>query len=631
MSMEVDGSLTQLPRFEEHAPQGTPAKGQLTYAKNTTGSQASEGQDTAIDLANSPNPSLQGYGGRNEFDGANSSKDRPDLAIQPPAQRFAQLRTESARSESQERPPASVGEATAGLGSRGRSDLIKGLAERAGVALPTEPASPEERHFVEDRTRELATTINQVTVNASRAPTAIAGRTLTEAERKELGDPTTRAATAERIAGEVARSESFARSVGRADDHDTLAQAVGGEGNLKKIEDTYEGLSPGDKQAAVDKAKAQDPKLPELPKGVKDFAEGFKDGVGGTVEGIADLGRFVKDLATDSKFRDELTKNIGAIREAIRTPEGRAAVDKAFTDTFGDAGKKLLDTIQERPEYAAGYLAGALATGGALAKGIATIPRIAQAARAATTAVVEGLKKVAPVAVAAGGVLLASSEDAQAGVHDALRTLAQPGVASGVAALTAAATPLGKRVIGLAKDVVAKLGPQAETLISRIGRTSEGQEFLQKQLERLRQPHEGVANDVASAIQKRGALKIDAGSQARALTKEEELLTTNKATAPQNPKAFGTDFDGHGVHVRPEKGKGHVSLELKDGKLTGSSTDGATADQVRAAELKVLGDRDFRRQLGEQIEQGLSLKPGKDPAKIAGAREFLEYLRTLGI
>ncbi len=231
----------------------------------------------------------------------------------------------------------------------------------------------------------------------------------------------------------------------------------------------------------------------------------------------------------------------------------------------------------------------------------------------------------------AGGVLLASNEDAQAGVHDALKTLAQPGVASRVAALTAAATPLGRRVAGLAKDVIAKLGAQAETLIARIGRTAEGQAFLQRQLERLRQPHDGVAEDVAKAIRERGTLKIDADSQARALTDAEERLTTNRATAPQNPKAFGTDFDGHGVHVRPVSGKGHISLELKDGKLRGFSTDGVTQDQVRAAELKVLGDRDFRRQLAEQIKQGLDLKPGKDAAKIAGAREFLEYLQALGI
>lgn len=106
---------------------------------------------------------------------------------------------------------------------------------------------------------------------------------------------------------------------------------------------------------------------------------------------------------------------------------------------------------------------------------IATTPRIAQAARAATTAVVQGLKKVAPAAVLAGGVLLATSDEAQAGVADVRQTIGRPGVAAGTA-LVVASQFLGGRVAGLAKEVVGKLGDQAETLLARLGRTNGGPE-----------------------------------------------------------------------------------------------------------------------------------------------------------
>lgn len=98
-----------------------------------------------------------------------------------------------------------------------------------------------------------------------------------------------------------------------------------------------------------------------------------------------------------------------------------------------------------------------------------------------------------------------------------------------------------------------------------------------------------------------------------------------------NPRALSSDFDGNGIHVKPEGQNVHIRYEFKDGKLSTRSADGATAGQLEAARLKVLSDPAFRKQLAEQIQSGLANKPPADPAARAHAEQFLQYLKSLDL
>jgi hypothetical protein len=113
--------------------------------------------------------------------------------------------------------------------------------------------------------------------------------------------------------------------------------------------------------------------------------------------------------------------------------------------------------------------------------------------------------------------------------------------------------------------------------------------------------------------------------------KQKELLES-EGKKIENPKALSTDLDGNGIHVKPQGTNVHIQYKLENGELKTFSKDAAATDlQKEAARLKLLADPKFRKQLAEQIESGLKLRPPADPTALQKAKEFLTYLQALDL
>lgn len=141
------------------------------------------------------------------------------------------------------------------------------------------------------------------------------------------------------------------------------------------------------------------------------------------------------------------------------------------------------------------------------------------------------------------------------------------------------------------------------------------------------QPH--AEGSVAAQRVARPTVQVHPESQARTLSQTEQRILDNPANRLDNPRAFSSDFNSNGIHVRPADGRSHIRYRFEEGRLSVSSTDGATGGQLDAARLRLLSDGQFRTQLSEQIRSGLDRMPPRDPAALRQAQDFLGYLDTL--
>ncbi|MDX2013347.1 MAG: hypothetical protein SFW67_24335 [Myxococcaceae bacterium] len=160
-----------------------------------------------------------------------------------------------------------------------------------------------------------------------------------------------------------------------------------------------------------------------------EFARGFRDGVRDTAGGVVQSAIAVGRFATDSEFRNNVIAGAGELRELIRTEEGR----RALGELLGAGGDRLVAEISQNPARAAGYVAGSLATGGALTRAVSMVGRLGAVQRVAEqgrafvsanrTPLIAGGVVTAGVATAAGGGQLAA---------DVARTAAEAPFASTV-------------------------------------------------------------------------------------------------------------------------------------------------------------------------------------------------------
>lgn len=184
---------------------------------------------------------------------------------------------------------------------------------------------------------------------------------------------------------------------------------------------------------------------------VAETARGVMDGIRDTANGIKHTAQTAYRLATDAKFRGDIAKAAGAIREAIRTPEGQRLVGEALRDAVGAGAGKLMEHAEKNPAYAAGYLAGALLTGGALTKGVALLGNVASKLKPlgdvlkAASDVVQKAKGPALAAAAGGASALAYDADARKLAKDVAGTLSH--APAGVASLPILLTPQGRAAL----------------------------------------------------------------------------------------------------------------------------------------------------------------------------------------
>ncbi|MBN9415337.1 hypothetical protein ABS71_18740 [bacterium SCN 62-11] len=172
------------------------------------------------------------------------------------------------------------------------------------------------------------------------------------------------------------------------------------------------------------------------------------------------------------------------------------------------------------------------------------------------------------------------------------------------------------RVLGHAPDSAAQ---------RQLGRMAENPDRL-RHLDGPRPPAEGSVPPPVS----RPALQIHPDSQAIGdLSQQQRRLLQDPANRLDNPRAFSSDFNSNGIHVRPADGQSHIQYRFEDGRLSVSSADGATAGQREAARLRLLSDAPFRQQLGDQIRSGLDRMAPRDAGALRQAHDFLGYLDAL--
>lgn len=143
-------------------------------------------------------------------------------------------------------------------------------------------------------------------------------------------------------------------------------------------------------------------------------------------------------------------------------------------------------------------------------------------------------------------------------------------------------------------------------------------------------PRPHAEGSVGAQRVSRPAVQIHPDSQAIGeLSQQQRRVLQDPANRLDNPRAFSSDFNSNGIHVRPADGQSHIQYRFEDGRLAVSSADGATAGQREAARLRLLSDAPFRQQLGDQIRSGLDRMPPRDPGALRQAQDFLGYLDAL--
>lgn len=198
------------------------------------------------------------------------------------------------------------------------------------------------------------------------------------------------------------------------------------------------------------------------PQGVRGHTReawrGLSDGVADSVGGLAHTAKLAWQLATDSQLRAQVAEVASTLRQAIQTPEGQRLVGAALDAAGSGVRRELVATLRNNPAYAAGYLAGSLLTGGAFAKGLASIGRLATSLRPVAHALEVARAGLAPHAKkaligagAAGALAFDGSPPAQRLVEDVLQTAAN--APAGVATIApAVATREGRRVVRAATE-----------------------------------------------------------------------------------------------------------------------------------------------------------------------------------
>jgi hypothetical protein len=134
-------------------------------------------------------------------------------------------------------------------------------------------------------------------------------------------------------------------------------------------------------------AKIPDAVAKKLPPGVAaprpagnpivEAATGVKDGVVDTAKGIVSGVKTLWRVATDKQLRADISAAAAEARKQVSTGEGQKATGEAIFKGAQEGAKELWARAKENPGYAAGYVAGALLTGGALKKGITLLGQAA--------------------------------------------------------------------------------------------------------------------------------------------------------------------------------------------------------------------------------------------------------------
>jgi hypothetical protein len=327
--------------------------------------------------------------------------------------------------------PATLSEAMrAPVTVAGQAAVLEAVAERAGIPLRSAPAT--EQHL-------------QMAMNDA----MLVQRALTMATPQEraagIPDPTNPGGTI-RVTPEenasITGANTLAENRGipslRAAERHVMERfterAAGGPEQAAALQAAYATMTPAQRAEVAEVGRAAD-----LEANAPGFTEGFVDGVRDSVTGVADAAAFAASMATDPAARARFEQDASTISAALRTPEGRAAVQEAL----GDQAQAFFD---KGPAYVSGYIAGQVAagaaTGGATAvagraavQGLRLVqPEVVAAATRALEASRAVVQRAALPTVAAGAALLASSTEAQAAVGE-IATLAS---GAGPLAVTAA-------------------------------------------------------------------------------------------------------------------------------------------------------------------------------------------------
>lgn len=310
-----------------------------------------------------------------------------------------------------------------------------------------------------------------------------------------------------------------------------------------------------------------------------------------------------------------------ALDTAFGGPEGRAKVEQAHASMNTEERQRLdtlgaeADKAAKEPGFGDGFKAGAkdaitgIIDGVKTAYDVATNPEMQQKVQDVADALENPATR--------GAVIEAFRQQAGAGAEEFLAKGEKyvAGYLAGSAVASLGTGKLARHGAELLSDGVVKAARAALDVARRTEVKVNGLGSNGGNVSLSLRPHTASVNPATDRI-----ANIDKLSKS-----ERRVLTDNPI---DNPRAFTTDFLKAGPHVKPTGQNKHIQVTTDPKGNVVLSSKEASADQVKAASLRLRGDERFRQRLIQETEAGLAQHGANlTQQKAAEARRLIEALR----